>query len=62
MASRADLVIFDPEHLPNTYYLTDIDINTCAVSWYGLTGRYSRFKGSNAVVHALSGLMRASVQ
>ena len=58
VASQADLVIFDPEHLPNTDYLTDIDINTCAVSWYGLTGRYSSFKGSNAAVHALSGLMR----
>ena len=58
VASQADLVIFDPEHLPNMDYLTDIDINTCAVSWYGLTGRYSSFKGSNAAVHALSGLMR----
>ena len=58
VASQADLVIFDPEHLPKKDYLTDIDINTCAVSWYGLTGRYSSFKGSNAAVHALSGLMR----
>ena len=32
VASQADLVIFDPEHLPNMDYLTDIDINTCAVS------------------------------
>ena len=58
VASQADLVIFDPERLPNTDYLAGIDINTCAVSWYGLTGRYSSFKGSNAAVHALSGLMR----
>jgi crotonobetainyl-CoA:carnitine CoA-transferase CaiB-like acyl-CoA transferase len=58
VASQADLVVFDPENLPTTNYLTDIDINTCAVSWYGLTGRCSSFKGSNAAVHALSGLMR----
>jgi crotonobetainyl-CoA:carnitine CoA-transferase CaiB-like acyl-CoA transferase len=58
LAETADLVIFDPDRLTNADYLLNIDTNTCAVSWYGLTGRYSSYKGSDATVHALSGLMR----
>jgi crotonobetainyl-CoA:carnitine CoA-transferase CaiB-like acyl-CoA transferase len=58
LAHTADLVIFDPDRLPNADYLLNIDTNTCAVSWYGLTGRYSNYKGSDATVHALTGLMR----
>ena len=55
---NADLVIYDPSHLPRQDYLADIDRNTCAISWYGLTGPYASMQGSDATVHALSGLMR----
>lgn len=55
---NADLVIYDPNHLPRPDYLADIERNTCAISWYGLTGPYAAMQGSDATVHALSGLMR----
>ena len=55
---RADLVIFDPDCLAQADGLSDIKTNTCAISWYGLTGPYSDMSGSDAAIHALSGLMR----
>ena len=55
---RADLVIFDPDCLPQADSLSGIKLNTCAISWYGLTGPYSGMRGSDATIHALSGLMR----
>lgn len=55
---RADLVIFDPDYLAHADGLSDIKTNTCAISWYGLTGPYSDMSGSDAAIHALSGLMR----
>ncbi len=58
LAQQADLIFFDPELLPSADYLLNIAANTCAISWYGLSGPYSKFKGSDATVHALSGLMR----
>ena len=54
----ADLVMFDPHCLPQADSLFGIKTNTCAISWYGLTGRYSSMSGSDATIHALSGLMR----
>ncbi len=58
VTAQADLVIYDPNHLPQTDFLTDIGCSTCAISWYGLTGPYANMRGSDATIHALCGLMR----
>ena len=55
---RADLVIYDPESLSPAEDISSIGTNTCALSWYGLSGPYRDMSGSDATIHALSGLMR----
>ena len=54
---RADLVIYDPESLSPAEDLSSTGTNTCAISWYGLSGP-TDMSGSDATIHALSGLMR----
>jgi crotonobetainyl-CoA:carnitine CoA-transferase CaiB-like acyl-CoA transferase len=58
VSGTADLVIYDPNCLPNPDYLAGADNHTCAISWYGLTGRYAKLQGSDGAIHALTGLMR----
>ena len=53
----ADLVLVDPHQLPSELSIEDFDTNVCAISWFGLTGPYTKFNGSDAVIHALTGLM-----
>ena len=53
----ADLVILDVSTLPTSLAVDDFDTNVCAISWYGLTGPYAGFRGSDASIHALTGLM-----
>jgi len=54
---KADLVLMDPDQLPNTVSIKDFNANVCAISWFGLSGPYTAFKGSDAMIHALTGLM-----
>ena len=53
----ADLVLMDPNQLPSALSIKDFDANVCAISWFGLNGPYTAFKGSDAMIHALTGLM-----
>lgn len=53
----ADLVILDVSTLPTSLAVDDFETNVCAISWYGLTGPYAGFRGSDASIHALTGLM-----
>ena len=53
----ADLVLVDMTTLPASLGVDDFDTNVCAISWYGLTGPYAGFCGSDASIHALTGLM-----
>ena len=55
---QADLVIYDPESLSPAGGLSGAETNTCAISWYGLSGPYNGMRGSDATIQALSGLMR----
>ena len=55
--AEADLVLLDPQTLPASVSLQDFDCNLCAISWFGLSGPYSNFQGSDGVIHALTGLM-----
>ena len=54
----ADLVVFDPKTLPHTDSLADIKVNTCAISWFGLTGPYAQYQGSDGAIYAFSGFMK----
>ena len=59
--SQADLIVYCPELLADgisIQALRNIGTNTCAISWYGSTGPYADFQGSDATIHALTGLMR----
>ena len=56
--TQADLIVYDPATLPNTDSLAGINTNTCAISWFGLTGPYAKYQGSDGVIHALTGLMK----
>jgi crotonobetainyl-CoA:carnitine CoA-transferase CaiB-like acyl-CoA transferase len=58
LSTRADLLIYDPNLLPQQDYLAGISCSTCAISWYGLTGPYAKLPGSDAAIQALSGLIR----
>ena len=52
--SQFDVVFYDsqtPIVAPNT-------TNTSAISWFGKYGAYADYQGSDAIVHALIGLMR----
>jgi len=55
--AAADLVILDVSTLPTSLAVDDFETNVCAISWYGLTGPYAGFRGSDASIHALTGLM-----
>lgn len=56
--THTDLIVYAPETLPNAASLTNINANTCAISWFGLTGPYAKYQGSDGVIHALTGLMK----
>ena len=56
--TQADLIIYDPATLPSEDSLAGININTCAISWFGLTGPYAQYQGSDGVIQALTGLMK----
>lgn len=55
----ADLVLLDPTNLPPALSKNDFGTNVCAVSWFGLSGPYTDFNGSDASIYALTGLMQA---
>ena len=55
--AAADLVILDVSTLPTSLAVDDFETNVCAISWFGLTGPYAGFRGSDASIHALTGLM-----
>ena len=55
---QADLIVYDPATLPSTDSLAGISTNTCAISWFGLTGPYAQYQGSDGVIQALTGLMK----
>lgn len=56
--TQADLIIYNPATLPSEDSLAGININTCAISWFGLTGPYAQYQGSDGVIQALTGLMK----
>lgn len=56
--TQADLIVYDPATLPSTTSLSGINANTCAISWFGLSGPYANYQGSDGVIHALTGLMK----
>ncbi len=56
--TQADLIVYDPATLPSTDSLAGISTNTCAISWFGLTGPYAQYQGSDGVIQALTGLMK----
>lgn len=50
----ADLVLLDPGQVT----FDEIRTNVCAISWFGLDGPYAEYQGSDAVIQALTGLMK----
>ena len=55
---QADLIVYDPATLPSTDSLAGINANTCAIGWFGLSGPYTKYQGSDGVIQALTGLMK----
>jgi crotonobetainyl-CoA:carnitine CoA-transferase CaiB-like acyl-CoA transferase len=53
----ANLVIVEPSE-SSIDLLEEIPGNVCAISWFGLDGPYADFNGTDAVIHALTGLMK----
>ena len=55
LAAEADLVVYDPT-------LTDLgecNASTSAICWFGTSGPYAQYRGSDAVIQALIGQVRA---
>lgn len=56
--AQADLVLMNPYSLPSSLCIDDFDSNVCAISWFGLHGPYSKYKGSDEAIFALTGIMQ----